>query len=384
MEPAEAIRHPSDGPPIRPDIARICLFDPILGGHHAGLMAGLAGAALDRGHQIEMFFPEPVAPADQEGVRWHPARIHPRRRLVDGRRAIVRAARVCVDEQVGLFCDLFVDRTVWVAGRVLSSIPVRIHVAHHVRQYSPHRPTRAGRLRAGFLRRRLTQLAERGGHLVVHTENARRSLGEFLPPGVLTRLQLPAIHRTDLPPRAPAQDPPLLLFVGEARPEKGLELLLQALTRIEKEVALEVVGRQPTFLLDRLRSGPSSIRMSWTDRFVSSSELDEAYQRASLVVLPYLGSFASTGAASSVLVEAFTRGVPVLTSSVLSDQLPSGYEGAVVVAPDDAETLAAGLRTALERLPHLEEGARRGIRDARMRHSYESYLEGLLEIASRG
>lgn len=211
---------------------------------------------------------------------------------------------------------------------------------------------------------------------LVHTEEqatAARALSPEVPVAVAG---LPA-HFTPpaepgLPPDRPVEDPPprelptgeptagprRLLFFGLVRPYKGLDVLLAALRGVP-QARLTVAGEfWGDALPDAQRSGHAlGERLELRPGFVPDEALPGLFATHDAVVLPYRCATASQNAR---LAHAY--GLPVVATRVGSfvDDVRDGVDG-LLVPPDDAEALAAALRS----LAHpdcwqrLREGARR-------------------------
>ena len=256
-----------------------------------------------------------------------------------------------------------------------------IHVLHRITQYRFEGRTRSGRARTSYLRHHLKKLTEHGARVVVHTEAAAEVLTEFVADVAVDVIGLPVGTQNELVERVSApqlHDVPVLLFVGTARPEKGLETLLEAATVVGTDVVVAVAGRQPDGTREKLTRQFPHVSVEWSDRFLSRSELDKAYAASTLVVLPYRSSY-DTGAASGVMWETLSYGRPLVTSSSLADHLPPGYEGAIVCEAS-GPSLAACLREALSILPQLQKNAHnQGPRIIMSNHTYEHYVAAALE-----
>jgi len=128
-----------------------------------------------------------------------------------------------------------------------------------------------------------------------------------------------------------------------------------------------------------LDSAAGSTRVEWIDRFVTDAELTEQLVAADLTVLPYRSAFGFYGGASGALLSALAAGCPVVATTPLSQQLPPRYGGAVLAEPDDAQSLADGIESALSELGGLRRAAEsQGPAFIYSHHSFERYLESLL------
>ncbi len=143
------------------------------------------------------------------------------------------------------------------------------------------------------------------------------------------------------PQRAPA-DRPRLLFFGNVRRYKGLEVFLKALGMVKREMAFEatVAGEfyidQAPFkaLAGRLGLDQSLV---WTDHYIPNEDVPRIFEQADLVVLPYIEA-----TQSGVVPLAYRFGVPVVASDVggLAEVVQDGRTG-YLVPSGNPEALAA-------------------------------------------
>ncbi len=159
---------------------------------------------------------------------------------------------------------------------------------------------------------------------------------------VLNGVDLPASGR-----RRPQPAEPELLFVGRAGdPNKGLEHLLAALALLPREIRLCVLDRFPegTAMARQISAHGLASRIRFAGK-VSRDELEAAYQRAALVVVPSL--FEGFGLPA---VEALAAGTPVVASraGALPEILDVAGAGRLV-PPGDPPALAKGISESLAR-----------------------------------
>jgi len=137
------------------------------------------------------------------------------------------------------------------------------------------------------------------------------------------------------------EDPGTLLFFGRADPHKGLEYLVRAqpiITRYLPHARIVIVARGKE--LDRCKSLiEDGNRFEIHDGFVPGNVMATFFQRASLVVLPYLSA-----ASSGVLLTAYVFGKPVVATNIsgLSEYVEDGVTG-LLVSPTDVEQLAEAI-----------------------------------------
>jgi glycosyltransferase involved in cell wall biosynthesis len=141
-----------------------------------------------------------------------------------------------------------------------------------------------------------------------------------------------------------------ILFFGTIRPYKGLEDLVQAFELLASEDEncwLTVVGEtwedwtQP---IEMIKASKYRDRITLVNHYVSDAEVSRWFAGADIVALPYRRS-----SASGPLHLTMDAGLPVVVTEVggLTEAV-HGYDGAVLVAPADSDSLGKGLRAATD------------------------------------
>lgn len=150
-----------------------------------------------------------------------------------------------------------------------------------------------------------------------------------------------------------------VLFFGRMEEYKGLDVLLETVRELNgRGVVLDLVlaGRGPE--LDRLGPAIASLpNVSVVNRYLTPAEAIGAFQRATVVVIPY-----REATQSGVVAAAFANGRPVVASRVggLVDVIRHEVNG-LFVPPGSAPGLADALQRVLEDAglrARLAEGAR--------------------------
>jgi glycosyltransferase involved in cell wall biosynthesis len=149
------------------------------------------------------------------------------------------------------------------------------------------------------------------------------------------------------PPPEPTE--PRILFFGLIRPDKGLDVLIEALPAVAArvpDVRLEVVG-SPRMPMEPLRRRATALgldgRISWDLRFVPDADVPGVLAGARVVALPYRWI-----EGSGVFATALARGVPpVVTSVGTFPELCAESDLGDPVPPDDPAALAVELVRAL-------------------------------------
>lgn len=227
---------------------------------------------------------------------------------------------------------------------LLPSRPL-VLTAHDVLPREP----RLGQLRAQ------RRLYDRFDAIVVHSAHGRARLTEELgvnaervhviPHGAFAHLARGAFANPTGQPVAerPADPPfhtdePVVLCFGLIRPYKGVDVLLRAWSELGAGVRGELwIAGMPKMDISALRaSAPAGVR--WDMRFIGDDLLPAYFERADLVVLPYLEADQS-----GVLFTALAFGKPLLLSDVGGFPEMAATGAARIVPAGDADALARAL-----------------------------------------
>lgn len=177
----------------------------------------------------------------------------------------------------------------------------------------------------------------------------------------------------------PAEDGPTIFFLGRHEERKGLEVLLDAMTDLPRDVRLWVAGEGPdTDMLRRRTSGDP--RVEWLGR-ISDAEKASRMRGATVYCAPSLRG-ESFGV---VLLEAMAAGTPIVASD-----LP-GYRkvtrpgvDAVLTEPGDAAALAEAIRSVVldpDQVEALVASGRERAEQFSMDRLAERYLELFARVA---
>jgi D-inositol-3-phosphate glycosyltransferase len=193
------------------------------------------------------------------------------------------------------------------------------------------------------------------GHYLSYTNGVAPSPGE-------------ARRQLGLPP-----DAPVLLFFGQIKEVKGLDVLLRALSLLAEQrpnIRLIIAGSvwkdnwyHYAELIDQLALQP---RLDLHLRYITDDEVAAFFAAANAVVLPYRHVYQS-----AVLMLALSFGRPVVTTRVggLAEVVQDGETG-YLTPPDDPEALAAAINRILDDPQTAQIVGKQGQALARERYSW--------------
>jgi glycosyltransferase involved in cell wall biosynthesis len=182
----------------------------------------------------------------------------------------------------------------------------------------------------------------------------------------------------------PEGSPPVVLMFGLMRPYKGIDVLLEAWRGAHgdesgadgdsiQDAELWIVG-MPRMDVSSLRaSAPANVRFE--ERFVPDDELPAYFERADLVVLPYLQADQS-----GVLFTALAFGKPLLLSDVGGFPEIADTGAARIVPAGDAGALGSALRELLRDRAALTEMCVRARAAAHGRYSWEASARAHIDL----
>lgn len=179
-----------------------------------------------------------------------------------------------------------------------------------------------------------------GDHLITHSTNDRDELLALLPDKTVSVSSLPALDVFSTG-GAKARDGRTILFFGKVRKYKGLKVLLQAMPRVLSKIDCEllVVGEfydsigEYQQLIRKLGIG-NSVHID--DRYVPNEEVPAMFDRADVLVLPYLSA-----TQSGVARIALSNGLPIIASRTggLTESVVEEING-LLFPPGNCDVLA--------------------------------------------
>ncbi len=176
-------------------------------------------------------------------------------------------------------------------------------------------------------------------------------------------------------------DPPRILFVGYLRPEKGVDILLDAFDKLRatRKLSLTIVGGSDRAtgagqeIIDRIKTSPYHEDIHLKGMIDFGEELFDLYRSHDLYVLPSR----SEGTPRSV-VEARALGCPAIATHVggIPTSITDGENG-ILVPPNDPAALTAAMQRVLDDDTLRRRLAQTGI-DQGPRFSLETFADQLV------
>lgn len=188
-------------------------------------------------------------------------------------------------------------------------------------------------------------------------------------------------YYTTAPADVPVAHGRSVLFVGRITAEKGLELLLDAITRVTGDWHLNVVGDGIGMAQARARVAamPLGSRVTFHG-WLRDEALAAAYREAAVVVVPsrWPEPFGIVG------LEAMALGRPVVAFGVggIPDWLTDG-EGGFLIEPESVDQLASGMTRILDDPAGAAAMAARGRARVLREFSESAHLQQLLPLYER-
>jgi glycosyltransferase involved in cell wall biosynthesis/GT2 family glycosyltransferase len=183
-------------------------------------------------------------------------------------------------------------------------------------------------------------------------------------PGTATLIPLGVDTQRFSPgPEGRAGDVPVIGYVGRLEAHKGVDVLLEAIARLD-HATLRVAGAGPEE--EALRTRVAELRIG--DRVelvgaVGQDQLPDFYRSLDVLAVPSLPTPGWLEQFGRVVVEAMASGVPVVASD--TGALPDVVDDAgLLVPPGDPEALATALKSVLEDDATRGELSRRGVEQA--------------------
>lgn len=248
-----------------------------------------------------------------------------------------------------------------------------------VRAYTPHggsllfgHDTLAGRVYLATER----MLMRRGDLFLFESafsaEIFRRKIGT---PRGLVKVAHNGVSRQEFEPVAPRPDATDLVFMGELRHLKGIDVLLEAIARLRRDgrsVTATVVGSGPD--RDMLYALADTLGLTDLIRFKPAMPGPEALTLGRVMVVP-----SRAESLPYVVLEAAAGGVPLIATRVGGIPEIYGQQSAALIPPGDAAALATAIAQALDGGRATVDFAQQLRRQVAASFSIEAMVDGVLD-----
>lgn len=217
---------------------------------------------------------------------------------------------------------------------------VRLQSGAALRVYTPHggtlhysRQSAAGYFYLGLER----LLSPRTDLLLFESAYARDTFGTKIgKPAALVRVVHNGVTPEEFEPIAPEPEATDLVFVGELRRLKGVDVLIDALAELasrQKVVSATIVGDGPERDLFHRRA--AALGLSHAVRFAGPLPARQAFAKGKVLVLP-----SRAESLPYVALEAAAAGLPIIATAVGGIPEIFGADAAGLVPPDNVAALA--------------------------------------------
>ena len=242
------------------------------------------------------------------------------------------------------------------------------HRTGTIRICTPHGGTlvyRPGTLAGGFYRALERLLSRRTDLFLFESDFAAaefaRTVGR---PGGLIRVARNGVGNDELTPIATRPDAADIVCVGELRPVKGYDVLLEALAKLKRSgrvVRATIAGEGPD--AGALKGLGEHLGLMDQIHFAGHLPAREAFAMGRIMVMP-----SRAESLPYVILEAAAAGMPIIATRIGGIPEIFGPQSSRLVAPDNAAALAAAIGIALTDPAELKRGA--AIIQARVRSHF--------------
>ena len=172
---------------------------------------------------------------------------------------------------------------------------------------------------------------------IVHGGVTKKILSEYIPTNKIVSIPHGIFFDFKKWKKDDIETEKAVLFFGHIRRDKGLEYLIKAkpkITSMFPDAKVIIAGEGNFNIYNNMIENRENFEIH--NRFIRDEEVATFFQRASLVVLPYIG-----GTQSGVLAVAYAFGKPMVVTSVgnLPEYVDDGKTG-FIVPPRDVDALA--------------------------------------------
>ncbi len=184
------------------------------------------------------------------------------------------------------------------------------------------------------------------------------------PPRAMVRVVRNGIAEAEFEPAVPRADATDIVCVGELRPVKAMDVLIEALAILQqsgRRVTATIAGEGP----DAAKLQAQATRLGLADqvRFIGHCPAGIAFTMGRMLVIP-----SRAESLPYVVLEAAAAGLPIIATNVGGNPEIFGPQAAKLIPPDDIAALIGAITAALDDPAGMQTGA--GILKTRIRSEF--------------
>jgi glycosyltransferase involved in cell wall biosynthesis len=205
----------------------------------------------------------------------------------------------------------------------------------------------------------------------------RRKIGT---PGGLVRIVHNGVSRKEFEPVATQADASDLVFLGELRPVKGIDVLIDAIARLRRDgrnVTATLVGDGPE--REALHAQVERLGLAQSIRFTPAMPARQAQAHGRIMMVP-----SRAESLPYVVLEAAAAGMPMITTQVGGIPEIYGPLSDTLVPPEDAGALAKAIARAIDQPDVTADIARRLRKRVAATFSVDTMVDGVLTAYQAG
>lgn len=212
---------------------------------------------------------------------------------------------------------------------------------------------------------------------IVHSQDLKNQIRSIFPDAKVLTRQHPVYNQfprsnVKLEKRGRLE----LLFFGFIRPYKGLDILLEALARLNDEKVFLTVAGEPWENGEKFKDHVKQIKAPNVELhlgYVNDADIAKYFERADVVVLPYLSA---TG--SGIVATAYNYEKPVLATRVggLAEAVIPGHTG-WLVEPNNPSKIVAAIKDITRK---EAQGYKKGINNYCKDNSWENMARAIKDF----
>jgi glycosyltransferase involved in cell wall biosynthesis len=205
----------------------------------------------------------------------------------------------------------------------------------------------------------------------------RRKIGS---PSGLVRVVHNGVSRKEFEPVVPQADATDVVFLGELRPVKGIDVLIDAIALLHRDghsVTATLVGDGPD--REALRTQVEHLGLTAAIRFMAAMPARQAQSCGRIMVVP-----SRAESLPYVVLEAAAAGMPMITTNVGGIPEIYGPLSCGLVPPEDAGALARAIARAIDRPDETSDIANRVRARVAASFSVDNMVDGVLAAYQDG